>query len=73
MPHSTHLIYGYMEGRKEMFYLMMHSTHFIYGYMASDMVKDHSDSKRGNPLPPHGLLFSINSNGSFMCTIPQTG
>ena len=21
---------------------------FIYGYMASDMVKDHSDSKRGN-------------------------
>ena len=54
------------EGRKEMFYLMMHSTHFIYGYMASDMVKD---SKRGNPLPPHGLLFSINSKGSFICTI----
>ena len=22
------------------------------------MVKDHSDSKRGNLLPPHGLLFS---------------
>ena len=35
--HSTHFIYGYMEGRKEgrkeMFYLTMHSTHFIYGYM----------------------------------------
>ena len=61
------------EGRKEMFYLTMHSTHFIYGYMASDMVKDHSDSERGNPLLPHGLLFSINSNGSFICTIPQTG
>ena len=30
---STHYIYGYMEGRKEMFYLTMHSTHFIYGYM----------------------------------------
>ena len=44
-----------------MFYLTTHSTHFIYGYMASDMVKDHSDSERGNPLPPHGLLFSINS------------
>ena len=28
------------------------------------MVKDHSDSERGNPLPPHGLLFSINSKGS---------
>ena len=43
------------EGRKEMFYLMMHSTHFIYGYMASDMVKDRSDSKRGNLLLPHIL------------------
>ena len=27
------------------------------------MVKDHSDSERGNPLPLHGLLFSINSMG----------
>ena len=25
------------------------------------MVKDHSDSERGNPLPPHRLLLSINS------------
>ena len=30
------------------------------------MVKDHSDSERGNPLPPHGLLFQINSKGSFL-------
>ena len=45
------------EGRKEMFYLTTHSTHFIHGYMASDMVKDHSDSERGNPLLPHRLLF----------------
>ena len=39
------------------------------------MVKDHSDSERGNLLPPHGLLFSINSKGSFICTMhyPQTG
>ena len=21
-------------------------------------IEDHSDSERGNPLPPHGLLFS---------------
>ena len=56
-----------------MFYLTTHSTHFIYGYMASDMVKDHSDSEKGNPLPPHRLLFPINSKGSFICTIPQTG
>ena len=31
------------------------------------MVKDHSDSKKENPLHPlHGR------NGSFMCTIPET-
>ena len=35
------------------------------------MVKYHSHSERGNPLPPHGLLFSINSKGSFICTIPD--
>ena len=29
------------------------------------MVKDHSDSERGNLLPPHGLLFSINSTLFF--------
>ena len=29
------------------------------------MVKDHSDSERGNPLPPHGLLFSINNKGYY--------
>ena len=38
-----------------MFYLTTHSTHFIYGYM----VKDHSDSEKGKPLPPHRLLFPI--------------
>ena len=29
--------------------------------MASDMVKNHSDSERGNPLPPRVLLFTLNS------------
>ena len=31
------------------------------------MVKDHSDSERGNQLPPHGLLFpiSISTPGFF--------
>ena len=37
------------------------------------MVKYHTDSERGNLLPPHGLLFPSNSKGSFICTIPQTG
>ena len=27
------------------------------------MVKDHSDSGKGNPLPPHRQLFTINSKG----------
>ena len=36
------------------------------------MVKDHLDSERGNPLPPHGLLFPINSKGSFICTIQDS-
>ena len=73
------------QGRKEMFYLTTHSTHFIYGYMASDIwlrtilivrketrcIGYHSDSEKGNPL--HRLFFPINSKGSFICTIPQTG
>ena len=45
--------------------------HILRLYGVGHMVKDHSDSERGNPLPPHGLLFPINSNGSFICTIPQ--
>ena len=57
----------YQEGRKEMFYFTTHSTHFILRlYGVGYMVKDHSDSERGNPLPPHGLLFPINSKGSFI-------
>ena len=35
------------------------------------MVEDHSDSERGNPLPPHGLLFTISSKGSIICIIPD--
>ena len=36
------------------------------------MVKDHSDSEGEKPLPPlHGVLFSISSKGSFICTIQQ--
>ena len=60
-----------VEERQEMFYLTTHSTHFTYDYMASDMVKDRSDSEKGNPLPPNRLLFPINSKGSFICTIPD--
>ena len=51
----------------ETFYLTTHSTHFILRlYGVGHMVKDHSDSERVNLLPPHRLLFSINSKGSFI-------
>ena len=46
------------------------NTFYLRLYGIGHMVKD---SERGNLLPPHGLLFSINSKGSFICTIPQTG
>ena len=46
------------------FYLQLHGVRH--------MVMDHSDSEKGNPLPPHRLLLLINSKGSFICTIPQT-
>ena len=49
-----------------MFYLMTHSTHFylrLYG--VGHIVKDHSDSESRNLLLPHGILFTINSKGSF--------
>ena len=48
----------------------------LYGIGHNNMVKDHSDSETGNPLPsllPHELLFPISSKDNFICTIPQTG
>ena len=49
------------------------NTFYLRLYGVRHMVKDHSDSKRGNLLSPHGLLFLISSKGSFICIIPQTG
>ena len=49
------------------------NTFYLRLYGVRHMVKDHSDSEKGNPLPPHRLLLSSNSKGSFICTIPQTG
>ena len=42
------------------------NTFYLRLYGVRHMVKDHSDSERGNPLPPHGLLFSINSKVVFL-------
>ena len=49
------------------------NTFYLRLYGVGHMVKDHSDSERGNPLPPHGLRFPISSKGSFICIIPHTG
>ena len=44
------------------------NTFYLRLYGVRHMVNDHSDSERGNPLSPHGLLFPISSNDSFICT-----
>ena len=72
MTLSTSVIYGYMGERNVLFNDAL-NTFYLRLYGVRHMVKDHSDSEKGNPLPPHRLLLSINSKGSFICTIPQTG
>ena len=42
------------------------NTFYVWLCGIRHMVKDHSDSERGNLLPSHGLLFPINSKGSFI-------
>ena len=50
------------------------NTFYLQLYGVRHMVKNNSDRKRGNPLPPHGLLFPISSKRVFffICIIPQT-
>ena len=38
----------------------------VYGYMASDIWLNHSDSEKGNPPPPHGLLLSGRKEGNVL-------
>ena len=60
------------EGRSVLFNDAL-NTFYLWLYGVGHMVKDHSDSERGNPLPPHGLFFPISSKGSFISIIPHTG
>ena len=49
-----------------MFYLTTHSTRYLRLYGIRHMVKDHSDSERGNPLPPHmGYSFRLTARFSL--------
>ena len=59
-----HIGHAYIqEGRNEVNVLFNDARNTFY---LSYMVKDHSDSERGNPLPAlHGLLFPISSKGYF--------
>ena len=43
------------------------NTLYLRVYGVRNMVKDNSDNERGNPLPPHGVIFPISSKGSFIC------
>ena len=63
---------GGMERKGNVLFNDALNTFYLRLYGVRHMVKDHSDSEKGNPLPPHRLLFPINSKGSFICTIPQT-
>ena len=66
-------VIGRKEGRTFLFKDAL-DIFYLRLYGIRDLVKDHSDSQRGNLLPPlRGLHFSISSKGSFICTIPQTG
>ena len=75
-PHNnvTEQFRLYLEGKEgNVLFNDALNTFYLRLYGIRHMVKDHSDSERGNPLPPHGLLFPISSKGSFICIIPQTG
>ena len=58
----------YTTGRKEGNVLFNDAlnTFYLWLYGVRRMVEDYSDSEIGNPLLPHGLLFPINSKGSFI-------
>ena len=64
-----------MKGRKEGTVLFNDAlnTFYLWLYGVRHMLKNHLDREKGNPLPPHMLLFSISSKGSFICTSSQTG
>ena len=68
--HSTHFIYGYMasdmwlrtilivrkERERNVLFNDALNTFYLRLYGVRHMVKDHSDSEKGNPLPPHRRL-----------------
>ena len=71
---SAWISLGRKEGRKEGNILFNYALfYYLRLYGVRHMVKDHSDSEKGNPLSPYRLLFPINSHVSFICIIPHIG
>ena len=68
-PHTLSLCHQVLKEGNVLFNDTL-NTFYLRLYGVGHMVKDHSDSERGNPLPPHGLLFPISNKGSFICTTP---
>ena len=68
MIHFSSEIISASDIEKEMFFLFNDAlnTFYLRLYGFRHMVKDHSDSEKGNLLPQHRLLLSINSKGSFI-------
>ena len=54
-------MFGFWERERNVLFNDALNTFYLRLYGVRHMVKDHSDSEKGNPLPPHGLLFPINS------------
>ena len=67
LHHFYCLIFGFRQRERNVLFNDALNTFYLRLYGVRHMVK------KGNPLPPHRLLLSINSKGSFICTIPQTG
>ena len=72
-PHPLISVIYFKERKGNVLFNDALNTFYLRLYGVRHMVKDHSVGERRNLLPPHGLLFSIDSKGSFICTIPQTG
>ena len=59
------IVYGRKEGN--VLFNNAHNTFYLRLYGIRHMVKDNSDSERGNLLPSHRLFFLISSKGYFIC------
>ena len=60
------------EGRNALFTDTLNTFYYCH-IGVGHMTKNHIDRETRNLLLLHGLLFSIDSKGSFIYTIPQTG